>query len=533
MTIPTDILLIEDNPADSELIEILLVDCAVGWKVVACANLAEGLHALSSAESQGRFAAVLSDLSLPDSFGLKTFTAVQAAAGRLPVIVLTGNSDKASALEAVRQGAQDYLSKGSLTSELLAKSLHYAIERKRLELSWRDDLEQRVHERTAELSVANRELDESRRFIETVMNATPAIVFVLDLATQRITYINDQLHNLTGLTLDDIRQCDEAFLKRMFHPDDVVPALENMRSLTQLRDGDVHESVVRLRKPDGSWRYLESRCVPFRRSADGTVRLILGASNDVTDRRQAEEVSRQRQEQLVFVTRQAMLGEFASGLAHELNQPLMAAVNYSQAAIRRLKHDDWSRDELTDCLNKVSQQTLLAGEIIKRLRRLVTKKPSEQTDTDVAEMIRETLDMIRPMADRSDVSVRCDIAGELPSVRADRVQLQQVLLNLIRNGLESMQTTDPRDRWLLVTAQQANETAVEISVCDHGTGCDVKHIDRVFEPFFTTKEDGLGMGLPISRSIVEAHGGRIVAQPNRTQGLTFRFTLPLQTGGMT
>ena len=273
---------------------------------------------------------------------------------------------------------------------------------------------------------------------------------------------------------------------------------------------------------------MHCRTVIFRRTADGAVRLVLGAADDITDRKLAEEQARRQQEQLVYVSRLTMLGELATGIAHELNQPLMAVANYAQASLRRVRSGEWSREELTNCLEKTSQQALLAGEIIKRLRRLVSKRPPEQAETNLNDTIRDVVEMVRTEAEGREVHVQLELPEELPLVRADRIQLQQVMLNLVRNGFEAMHGTPSEDRRLMLESRLIDHGSVAVCVRDAGEGCESRHLDRLFEPFFTTKEQGLGMGLSISRSIIESHGGRLTAHPNATRGLTFQFTLPIR-----
>ncbi|MCX7418196.1 MAG: PAS domain-containing protein [Planctomycetia bacterium] len=547
MSSAREILLIEDNEADRVLISVMLADqVAERWQTTTASTLAEGLQLLNEAipQSESRFAAVLLDLSLPDSHGFETFVAVHQLAPWLPVVVLTGNADEGIALQAVHSGAQDYLSKNALTSDLLLKSLRYAIKRKQLEREWREELEQRVRERTAELSVANegllREiaerrraeeaLQDSQRFVERITNATPSIVYVLDVVGRKTLYANERLQSVLGYSLADLSGFDSEALKQLVHPDDLDRCRESFMRTLSLSDDEVLENEARVQHADGSWRWLQTRKVVFRRATDGTVRLILGSAFDITDRKQAEEQSRQQQEQLVYVSRLTMLGELASGLAHELNQPLMAVTNYAQASLRRVRSGEFDPDELLSWLEKTSQQALLAGEIIKRLRRLVSRRPPEQSATDINEAIREVFEMIRPEADGREVRVNLALVDSLPQVPADRIQLQQVLLNLIRNGLDAMQQTPADERSLTIESTLAENNFVSVAITDHGEGCDAKKLRRIFEPFYTTKEQGLGMGLSISRSIIESHGGRLIAQPNLTRGLTFRFTLPLPAG---
>lgn len=544
---PCEILLIEDNEADRVMISMMLSGQAGDrWVVKTASTLAEGMRLLAQPNQQAgsQFAAVLLDLSLPDSHGFDTFIAIQQLAPSLPVVVLTGNADEEIALQAVHTGAQDYLSKNALTNELLQKSLRYAIERKQLERQWREELEQRVRERTAELSAANeglqREiaerrraeeaLQESQRFVERITNATPSIVYILDVTTRKLLYANDRLQSILGYSQSDLGSMDGDALKKLVHPEDQARFTESFQELLSLKDNDVQEDDSRVLHVDGSWRWLQSRKVVFRRAADGSVRLVLGSAFDISDRKQAEEQSRQQQEQLVYVSRLTMLGELASGLAHELNQPLMAVTNYAQASLRRVRSDEFDRNELISWLEKTSQQALLAGEIIKRLRRLVSRRPPEQTAADINDAIREVFEMIRPEAESRDVRVNLELVDHLPQVPTDRVQLQQVLLNLIRNGFDAMQETPAIERNLTIESALSENDCVTVSVSDHGEGCDAQNLQQIFQPFYTTKKQGLGMGLSISRSIIEAHGGRLTAQPNLTRGLTFRFTLPLHTG---
>ena len=540
-----DILLIEDNEADRVLIGALLAERPDNeWRVVARGTLAEGLDLLRSPTAATSFAAVLLDLSLPDSHGLQTCDSVRQLAPWLPIVVLTGHDNDETALEAVHLGAQDYLCKNSLTGDLLRKSLRYAIERKGLERTWRDELEQRVRERTAALSAANeglqREiyerkraeaaLEESRRFVERITDATPSMVYIRDVVSRRLVYANQQLHTLLGYELDDVRDWTDDFLTATIHADDLPRAKQAMADSTTIRDDEIHELEARIRHADGNWRWLHFRTVIFRRTPTGETRLVLVAGDDVTDRKAAEEQARQHQEQLVHVSRQTMLGELATGIAHELNQPLTAVANYAQAALRRVRSNEWSIEELTTCLEKASQQALLAGEIIKRLRRLVSKRPSEQTETDLNDTIRDVVEMVRAEAEGREVQLRLDLLEQLPQIRADRIQLQQVMLNLVRNSFEAMQQTPAEERRLTVESRVIDREHVAVAVTDHGTGCEAQILDRLFDPFFTTKSQGLGMGLTISRSIIESHGGRLTAQSNLTRGLTLEFTLPIRPG---
>jgi PAS domain S-box-containing protein len=538
---PCEVLLIEDSEADRVLIGAMLAERpANGFQLVACKSLQAGLARLRQSEA---VVAVLLDLSLPDSHGLETFRAVRQAAPQRPIVILTGNDDEQAALEAMQLGAQDYLYKNSLTGELLQKSLRYAIERKRLECSWREELEERVRERTAELSAVNEQmrreiaerrrveeaLRESQRFVERITDAVPSVIYILDVVSRRMIYANSRLRSILGYELDEVQHWNSEFIAQIIHHDDQSRVRDELASLRTIGDDETREVELRVRHADGRWRWMSFRTVVFRRDQAGVLRLVLGAVTDISARKESEEQARQQQEQLVHFSRLTLLGEMASGIAHELNQPLMAVANYSQAALRRLRSDNGSAEQLRNCLEKSLQQALLAGEILKRLRRLVSRRPPEQSKTDLIEAVHEVVEMLRAEAERSQVQFRIQSSERLPQVIGDRVQLQQVLLNLVRNGLEAMQDTPADQRLLTVDSRQIDRGHVAVSVIDQGSGCDTQELERLFEPFFTTKAQGLGLGLSISRTIIESHGGQLTVRPNPTRGLTFQFTLPIHS----
>jgi PAS domain S-box-containing protein len=534
-----DVLLIEDSEADRVLIGAMLAERpANGFQIVARESLEAGLAWLHQGEA---VVAVLLDLSLPDSHGLETFRAVRQAAPQLPIVILTGNDDEHAALEAMQLGAQDYLFKNSLTGELLQKSLRYAIERKRLECSWREELEQRVRERTAELSAVNEQmrreiverrrveeaLRESQRFVERITDAAPSIIYILDIVSRRLIYANNRLRSILGYELDEVQNWSNDFLERIVHRDDQSRVHSELAGLDTIGDDETREVELRIRHADGHWRWMSFRTVVFRRDANGSVRLVLGSVTDISARKETEEQARQQQEQLVHFSRLTMLGELSTGIAHELNQPLMAVANYTQAALRRLRSGNWSLEQVTGCLEKSVQQALLAGEIIKRLRRLVSRRSPEKSPTDLIEAIHEVVEMLHSEAERAQIQLRIQSSDRLPPVNGDRVQLQQVLLNLVRNGLEAMRDAPADQRLLTVDTRRIDRENIVVSVIDQGSGCDIQELDRLFEPFFTTKAQGLGLGLSISRSIIESHGGQLTVRPNPTRGLTFQFTLPI------
>jgi C4-dicarboxylate-specific signal transduction histidine kinase len=252
----------------------------------------------------------------------------------------------------------------------------------------------------------------------------------------------------------------------------------------------------------------------------------LRLEREIAERKAAEEKERKHRDALAHIARLNTMGEMASSLAHEINQPLTAIVGYITSCLRRLRSGEWHKLALMDVLEKAAAEAKRGGEIIRRLRRLVSKRDLEQSCFDVNRAVREVLSMIEPETRAADVVVRFDAEDGLPSVWADRVQIEQVLLNLTRNGLESMIDRDIEAKELAVKTAVGGDGRVEIAVADSGRGGAIRNLDQLFEPFYSTKPEGLGMGLPISRTIVDTHGGRLVAAPNSRGGLSFRFSLP-------
>jgi C4-dicarboxylate-specific signal transduction histidine kinase len=255
---------------------------------------------------------------------------------------------------------------------------------------------------------------------------------------------------------------------------------------------------------------------------------VWGISTDITERKRAEEQARRHQAELAHVLRLGTIDEMAAGFAHEINQPLGAVANYAQGAMRRLRSGSVQPGELLPILEAMTHEALRAGEIIRRVRELVRKEPSEQAPFDLNELVRESAQMIENEARHLGVEVRLDLARDLTPVVCNGVQVEQVILNLLRNALEAVQANPGGKGCISVTSAPVERDGVEVSVCDNGVGLPDASID-VFAPFYSTKARGLGMGLSISRSIVEAHHGQIRAIRNAGGGTTFSFLLP--TGG--
>jgi len=243
-------------------------------------------------------------------------------------------------------------------------------------------------------------------------------------------------------------------------------------------------------------------------------------------RRRAEaEILRQRDE-LAHVTRVSTMGQLASSLAHEINQPLGAILRNTEAAELFLQHEKPNLSELKSILADIRKDDQRAGGVIDRMRSLLKRQALQSNPVNVRELLDETLGLALPDAQARQIKLTLEAPAELPEIRGDRVHLQQVLLNLILNAMDALKGKANGERVVSMRASAGANGSMEISVSDCGTGIAPDKIGRVFEPFFTTKPEGLGMGLAISRTIVEAHGGNIRAQNNSMHGATFKITLP-------
>jgi len=247
---------------------------------------------------------------------------------------------------------------------------------------------------------------------------------------------------------------------------------------------------------------------------------------DVSERRRMDERARAHEAELAHVLRVSTVGEMATGLAHELNQPLSGIVSYARGCVRRLEAGTLDREAVKDVLQRISGEALRAGEIIRRLRALVRKEKPRREEVDLNRIVREVARLVAADARRRRTRLHLRLQAPLPPVRADRIQIEQVLLNLIRNGFDAMAETAVDQRVLTIETSPNGTGLVVVAVVDSGPGIAPETAERIFEPFFTTKGEGLGMGLAISRTIVEAHDGRLSLAANNPIGAKFWFELP-------
>jgi C4-dicarboxylate-specific signal transduction histidine kinase len=266
------------------------------------------------------------------------------------------------------------------------------------------------------------------------------------------------------------------------------------------------------------------------RNRDNLVIGLRWLLQDITERKRATDVVKQHEADLAHVSRLSVMGEMATGLAHELNQPLAAILNYVQGCVRRLQAGGCEPGQLLQALEEVAAQAHRAGAIITRLRAFVSKRPFQRGPVMINDVVREVLGLAAPGISSAAPRIWLDLDDALPPVYVDRIQIEQVLLNLVRNGVEAMADVLPAERELTISTSLPSDGTVQVAVRDTGTGLSAEHRERLFEPFFTTKPQGMGMGLAISRSILEAHGQKLWATANGDRGTTFCFTLPVSDG---
>ncbi|MDA0283234.1 MAG: ATP-binding protein [Planctomycetota bacterium] len=384
------VLVIEDSEVQIRLIRGMLANSGEAlFELSTAVDLASGLNLLADSV----FDAILLDLTLPDSFGIESCQQVNSAAPSIPIVVLTGVDDEDLAVATLQHGAQDYLIKGEIGNHLLARSIRYAVERKKSELALQtayDLMELQVEQRTAEL-------------------------------------------------------------------------------------------------------------------------------------RQLQEEASLRQDELAHASRLNTLGEMASGLAHELNQPLMAIIGFTDYSLHMLRSDRQNPNLIAESLEDAAREAKRAGEIIKRMRRLVRRRPAQHVLTCLNDTVTESVQLLRPGL---DVAVSLQLDASLPQIGIDRIQIQQVILNLAGNAVQAMDNASSDERRLtLRTGCDAASSMLFVEVSDTGPGLPQEDLERLFNPFFSRRPGGLGLGLSISRTIVESHGGRLTVSENARHGLTFRFTL--------
>jgi len=397
------------------------------------------------------------------------------------------------------------------------------------------ELETRVEQRTAELAAANQQLEteiadrkaaeaarrESEERFRLAFEEGP-VGMAMFSDEGRFVHVNRALCEMLAYSAEELTGREIAALT---HPDGRQVCAKGSQ---QVLRGAVAASTWENRylRKDGQivWARVTATAV---RDQQGKIMYGLAMIENVTQRKQAEERAEKLRQQLAHLARVETMGEMATGIAHELNQPLAAVVMRAEAAAHRLQMGrEGSKQEQIDVLRGIADEGYRAGQIIRRMRDFIKKAEPRRSTVDLTDVVAEVLTLVRSDLRLAGITLTADVDPDLPHIMADRIQLQQVLLNLIRNAMEAIDAAGSGDHALSVRVR-ARDESLEIAVSDTGCGIPDGGLDQLFERYFTTKPGGLGMGLAISRSIVEAYGGRIWATQNADRGATFTFTLPI------
>jgi C4-dicarboxylate-specific signal transduction histidine kinase len=387
------------------------------------------------------------------------------------------------------------------------------------------ELEQRVIERTSQLTALNEELKkeiiERKRAEELMLEAKEKVRMILDSITDnffgfskdwRFTYLNNHaMEQMRKLGKDP----DLLIGKVLWDEFPEVPNEETVRYVMNERVAITDEFFY---PPLGEW--VENHMYPGN---DGG---IVTFQRYITERKLSEQAYRKVLGELAHVTRVSTLGELTASIAHEVNQPLAAIVTNGNACLHLLSRDEPDLNEVLEAVECIIGDAMRASEVIKHIRSLLRKSTPEKTLLHINEIIKEVISLAATELAKNHVLLLTKLEEDIPQLLGDRVHLQQVILNLILNSNEAMSNVEWQPRELLIRSQMSKSDEVMVSVRDTGIGLDKQTAERLFDNFFTTKKGGLGLGLSISRSIIEAHGGRIWATANEGKGATFQFTIP-------
>jgi PAS domain S-box-containing protein len=498
------ILYLEDDPKDAELVEETLATDGIRCRVMRVETKADFIAALE----KGGIDLILADYTLPSFDGLSALKIAQEGWPQVPLIFVSGTLGEEVAIEALKIGATDYVFKTRLSR--IVPSVQRALR----------EAEERIG-----LSRAEEALRRSEVYLAEAQKLSHTGSFGWDVSSGKI-YWSQETFRIFGYE-PPAEPSLELVLHRT-HPQDRALVRRLIDRIVQNRKDFDFEH--RLLMPDGSVKYLRVVGRPSKEGSGGFE--FVGAVTDVTERKQAEEELRQKevslreaQTELAHVSRVTTLGELAASIAHELNQPLTGMVTNANAGLHWLAGDAPNLAEVREAIHRIIRDGNRAGEVISRVRALFKKARMAKERLDLNEAIEEVVILTQNEVQRKNVALRMELAADLPAVMGDRVQLQQVVMNLILNAVEAMDSVEDRDRELVVRTERGEGDEVRVIVRDSGVGFDPLNAERIFHAFHTTKPGGLGMGLAISRSIIEWHGGRLWAESNDGPGVTFQFTL--------
>jgi PAS domain S-box-containing protein len=505
MKLPLCFLHLEDDLRDAELVLETLENDGICCQVTRVETEPDFIASLE----QGGFCLILADYTLPSFDGLAALKIARQRCPHIPLIFVSGTLDEEVAIEALKVGATDYVFKTRLSR--IVPSVQRALR----------EAEERV-----DLSRAEEALRRSEAYLAEAQKLSHTGSFGWDASSGIIRW-SQETFRIFECEPSTVPTLELVFLRT--HPEDRARIRQTTdRVLHEKKDFDFEH---RLLMPDGSIKYIR---VVGRPSKDDLGNFeFVGAVTDITERKRVEEelyekeVSlREAQIELAHVSRVTTMGELAASIAHEVNQPLAGIVTNGNASLRWLASEPPNLQEAREAIRRVIRDGNRAGEVVTRIRALFKNASIAKEHLEVNETIQEVVTLTQNELRKNQVILRMELAPDLPSLMGDRVQLQQVIVNLILNGIEAMSTVADRERSLIIsTASGEGDDEVLVAVQDSGIGLDPEDLERIFDAFHTNKPGGLGMGLSISRSIVERHGGRLWAEANVGPGVTFRFSL--------
>jgi PAS domain S-box-containing protein len=495
---PLRILLLEDNDHDAELIQELLEADHFVCDITRVQTRAEFVAGLEVAEID----LILADYKLPSFDGLSALKLAIHTRADLPFIFVSGSLGEDVAIEAVKIGATDYVVKSRLSR--LVPSVQRAL---------------REAQERAERKKAEEALHRSELYLAEAQRLSHTGSFGWNPGKRRIFW-SDETYRIFGCE-PRIKPTIQLVFDRT-HPDDRMRLRQILdRALIERSEFTVDHRLV---MADGTVKHVRA----VARPSTGEDAEFIGAVMDITGLKRAEEERerlRQLEADLAHMNRVSMMGELAASLAHEIKQPISAAIIDAETCMRWLRRDPPDVMEASQAASAMAAAMMRAGSIIDRVSLLYSRGTPKRELTDLNEIVHEMGVLLGNRANRNAVSIRTDLDPQLPPTTADRVQLQQVLMNLMLNGIEAMQDTGGV---LTVASKRIEDGQLLISVSDTGVGLSTDEAERIFDAFITTKPQGTGMGLSISRRIVESHGGHLRASPSTGRGATFQFTLPVE-----
>jgi len=538
---PTNILFIEDNPGDARLVREMLVEAEGARFELECVDrLSAGLGRLA----EGGIDCVLLDLTLPDSTELDTFERVQAQAPEIPIVIISGLDDEALAIEAVQKGAQDYLVKSYLGSYVLARTIRYAIERKRMEEElerYRGHLEELVKQRTAEVIRTNKSLQaeiaerkragealrETADYLDSLMSHASAPIIVWDPKFM-ITRFNHAFELLSGYTADEVIGQEVHILFPAASRDELLSKIARTAS------GEYWKSVeIPIRRKDGDIRVILWNSANIR-SKDGSLPVaIIAQGIDITERiRDAEKLKKayaHLENQSAIMAQQAKMsaiGTLVAGVAHELNNPLMAMLHFAQYCLKHIAEDNRSYTVLQD----IEHEARRCIDVVKNLLTFSHSGDGKKEKYELknpAEILARVLTLLSYRIEKEGVSITSHVDEETPKLRMHVNAMQDVILNLLANALDALEESKKKEVRIDV---RPDGDGVLLSIADSGIGISPEALGNIYDPFFTTKPvgRGTGLGLSLCQGVIHAHGGEITCESEPGKGTVFHMVIPTQ-----